>query len=248
MGSGGVEVGMGSYGIGATLSNNVTWLRCVQPNFFVPGTETPSTEYWGIMGTNFCKNLKMQDSVLTCFDAHSGVYNADIINSKVVHIEICGGGTLKIENRDVYKFRILGLKDDYGAFWHGDITIKDVTVHYTGSITVIGTSWYHHDFGYSTALPRRIIIDGLKLTDPNVIELFSTGFVKKTNDIIKEKLPIPELDENGNPTGNEIEVNNLNPTKPTEEVIIRNNTDGYTFNIPDKEIYPFFKDMKITVE
>ena len=139
------------------------------------------------------------------------------------------------------------MREDYGAFWDGKITIRDTTVYNTGSVTVVSGTWYHHDFGYRTMHPTEIEIDGLKLKTPASIHLFSSALIQQTNTILQEKFTVELKDEDGNPTGEFVEIDNLNPTAPTERIIIKNNTEAYDFIFPDAVEYPFFKDMEIII-
>lgn len=226
-GSGGEVVGMGSYGISANNSNNVTWQRCIQSNFFKSDGVTPTDQHWGIMGSSYSKNLAFVDSTLSRFDAHAGVYNAKIIGSNVIHFRIVGSGNMLIEDSHIYNNLLVGLREDYGAFWDGNITIKNVTMHNSGTVSLIGGTWYSHDFGYPTTHPEEIVIDGLKLLTPASVNVFTDAFVGQSNLIIKDF---------------------VNPTTPPKKVTIRNNAAGYTFNLPDPEYYTYFADMKVVIE
>lgn len=227
MGSGGSEVGMGTYGISANNSNKVTWLRCVQPNFYKEDGVTPSTGYWGIMGSSYSKNLAYVDSTLSRFDAHAGVYNSKIINSNVVHFRIVGSGEMLIENSHIYNNLLIGLREDYGAFWHGNITIKDVTMHNSGDVNLLGGTWYSHDFGYPTAHPTEITIDNLTLTKPATVNIFTSAFIEQSALILEDT---------------------VNRTTPTRKVTIKNNANGYKFVVPNKKYYTFFSETEFVFE
>ena len=59
-----------------------------------------NTKYWGIMGSNYCKNITLDGCKLSRFDAHQGVLNATVRNSVLGHhgIKLIGSGTALIEN------------------------------------------------------------------------------------------------------------------------------------------------------
>ena len=247
--------GMGTYDIGASRSAKIVWLNCTQSNFFVPNTETTTSGYWGIMGSSYSKDISYVGSTLSRFDAHAGVYNASIIDSKISMFRIVGSGTLTFENTHMYGNLLIGLREDYGAFWHGDIIIKNVTMHNTGDVNLISGTWYNHDFGYPTAFPYTITVDGLKLTVPAKVNLFKSDFVTQSNNIIKDYLTkeVNKTDENGNviydsngnPVKETVKVPNINKTPAPREVIIKN-MGNLQINLPDVEAYPYFADMIVT--
>ena len=44
----------------------------------IPRAETidiMDSRYWGLMGTNFCKDMVLKDRKISRFDAHCGVHN-----------------------------------------------------------------------------------------------------------------------------------------------------------------------------
>ncbi len=222
------NVGMGSYDISANYSINVTWKNCNQTNFFNADGVTVPTKYWGIMGSSYSKNVAFEGCTLSRFDAHAGIYNARISDSNIVHLTVVGGGELIVENTHVYNNLLLNSRTDYGNFWHGNVTFKNVTMHNSGTVTIVGCTWYNHDFGYPTSLPTNIVIDGLKLTKKANINIYSSAFLALTKSILDE--------------------GSKNPMTPSETVTIKNNIDEYTFVIPDKAAYPYFEPTEFIFE
>lgn len=100
----GTKVGMGSKTINATSSNNVVWKNCIQTNFFTDESETAITpRLWGIMSSNYSKNLAYIDSTLSRFDAHAGIYNATIKGCRISSgIRIVGSGQLTLEDCEFF--------------------------------------------------------------------------------------------------------------------------------------------------
>ena len=164
----------GTYDIGASNANNVTYRNFTQSNFFQEGTQVPDTsDKWWVMGSNYCKNLNYDSCVLTRFDAHAGVYNASIKNSTLSSIRLTGGGTFTLEDSTVYSRSgmangFIELREDYGSTWKGDINIKNLQYNYTGSagtvFSVIRATWEHHEFGYDTTLPN-VTVDNITFSD-----------------------------------------------------------------------------------
>lgn len=237
IGSAGTSVSMGTYDISATNSTYLTFLECTQTNFFAKDSTvntSMSEGYWGIAGTNYCKNLTYDTCRLTRFDAHCGVANANILNSEVATISLIGAGTARIENTRVYVSSgrtLLTLRDDYGSTWHGDIIIKDVTMISSSkpsSVNLISISWVNHYFGYTTYLPTTITVDNFVCEDAVTVNIFGGN--------------IPNSDVSAEFLG---DTPNNNPYVPTKKVIIRNNNGNYSFNISSS---PFFSTVQIIEE
>lgn len=164
IGSAGKRVPMGSYDITINRAVNVELIRCRQFN------DIQDRSIWGIMGTNFCKNLMLDGCELSRFDAHMGVTHATIRNSTLGYmgIKLTGFGTAVIENTTVRSRDFIQLRPDYGSTWQGEIYIRNCRFEPTvrGSISIIdGRNDGQHDFGYPTYLPGRVVIDGLKIED-----------------------------------------------------------------------------------
>ncbi len=155
----------GTYDISIRRAANIKFINCSQTNDIL------DRQYWGIMGSNFCKNLEYDRCRLSRFDAHCGVYNATIRNSILRTISVTGYGHLLVENSTVYARDLITLRPDYGSFWNGDITIRNCTLippNSSSTPTVIGgRHCAEHFFGYTCYMPRNILIDGLTIRDGN---------------------------------------------------------------------------------
>ena len=158
IGSAGSSVQMGTYDIGAATAVNAKFINCNQTN------NITDTDYWGIAGTNYCKNLVYDGCALSRFDAHQGVLNATVINSVLGHhgIKLIGSGTALIENTTVLSASFIDLRADYGSTWNGDLIIRNCKFYPTDlSMNIINAeNSEDHDFGYICYLPQRIEIDG----------------------------------------------------------------------------------------
>jgi hypothetical protein len=97
IGSAGVPVSMGSYDLSVNRALNVSFINCSQTN------DINDSQYWGIMGSNYCKNLVLDNCIFSRFDAHMGVANATIRNSTLGHMGInaIGTGTFTVENSTI---------------------------------------------------------------------------------------------------------------------------------------------------
>lgn len=171
----------GTYDFGAGYANNLTLYNVRQSNYYAADGKTPTMDYksyWGIGGTNYCKNLTYDSCLLSRFDAHEGLYNGKVINSTVCNLELIGAGEMLIENTvftPVNNPPIM-LRGDYGCTWRGTLTVKDCTVRsVSGNDTILLSSgWVNHYFGYVCYFPN-ILIDNLKWENINTNEIYITS-------------------------------------------------------------------------
>lgn len=170
-GSAGSSVSMGTYDIGGTMAVNASFINCNQTNDITDG------DYWGIAGTNYCKNLVYDGCALSRFDAHQGVLNATIRNSVLGHhgIKLIGSGTALIENTTVLSNSFVDLRGDYGSTWNGDLIIRNCEFYPTdvNNNIINAENTEDHDFGYTCYLPQNIEIDGFFMHTAAVNYLFN---------------------------------------------------------------------------
>ena len=159
----------GTYDITPMRVANLTFENCSQT------VSITDTKYWGVMATNFCKNVTLERCSFSRFDAHQGVTNVTIRESEIGHqcINAIGFGTLLVENTTVYASSLVKLRDDYGATWEGDMIFKNCTWDpgMGGSLTgasytaVIGKNTEDHNFGYECTMPTNIVFENLTVRD-----------------------------------------------------------------------------------
>jgi hypothetical protein len=233
IGSAGVPVSMGSYDISIGRALNVSFEHCSQTN------DINDRTYWGIMGSNFCKNLMLDHCTFSRFDAHMGVANATIRNSTLGHMGInaIGSGTFLIENSTINGRTLINLRPDYGSTWQGEFIIRNCIFVPAGGRTasanlIGGSNSGQHDFGYTTYMPERIIIEKLHIDDSNHPEdyegpaIFADFNPDMTDDSYREKYPHVR----------------------TKEVILKNVTteSGKDLRVSDNPY--LFKNVKIITE
>lgn len=193
IGSAGTSVTMGTYDIGAATAVNAKFINCNQTN------DITDIDYWGIAGTNYCKNLVYDGCALSRFDAHQGVLNATVKNSVLGHhgIKLIGSGTALIENTTVLAEDFVALRSDYGSTWNGELIIRDCKFYPTGvSLHIINAeNSEDHDFGYTCYLPRRIDVDGLYVHRIGNNYLFNTVNSKHIFDSYDAGYPIVPPEE-----------------------------------------------------
>jgi len=168
IGSAGKPVSMGSYDLNANAVVNYTMVGC-RMNLIRDRTR------WGVIGSNFCKNILLEDCTLSRMDTHMGVSGTYTIRRcRLGHMGLnaIGRGLLTIEDSTSYGRSLVNLRPDYGSTWEGDVFIRNSrwvpscgdrsTPHLIGSRND-GT----HDFGYPCSMPRELRIDGLVVDDGN---------------------------------------------------------------------------------
>ena len=188
IGSAGTSVQMGTYDIGAATAVNATFLNCKQTNDITDGN------YWGIAGTNYCKNLTYDGCAFSRFDAHQGVRNATIKNSVLGHhgIKLIGMGTALIENTTVISGSFIDLREDYGSTWNGDLIIRNCKFYPTGieNNIVNAVNSENHDFGYTCYMPQNIEIDGFFIHSVGFNFVFSMVNSKHLTNSYEAKYPV----------------------------------------------------------
>ncbi|MBO5360841.1 MAG: hypothetical protein J6B25_08385 [Clostridia bacterium] len=199
IGSAGTSVTMGTYDIGAATSVNAKFINCKQTNDITDG------DYWGIAGTNYCKNLVYDGCAFSRFDAHQGVLNATVINSVLGHhgIKLIGSGTALIENTTVLSDSFIDLRSDYGSTWNGELVIRNCKFYPTGvaSHIIKAENTENHNFGYTCYLPEKIEIDGLFVHRIGINYLFTKVNPKHNSESYSAEYPVV--------TPNEITVNDF---------------------------------------
>ncbi len=230
IGAAGKPVTMGTYDLSVNRALNITFEHCTQTN------DINDRTYWGVLASNYSKNLLYDHCTLSRFDAHMGVANATIRNSTLGHMGInaIGSGTLIVENSTIYGRTLVNLRSDYGSTWRGKFVIRNCTFVPSGgsetSASLIGGSNSgQHDFGYTAYMPEKITIENLKIDDSNHPEDYQG----------------PAIFANFNPEMTDASYQEKFPYITTKEVILKNVTtaSGKDLRISDN---PFmFKDVKV---
>ena len=299
--------GMGTYDVSPGDSINIVYDSCYQDeiNFFNKtyvkdengNLTTNKQDRWGVMGSSGNKNVTFLNSRLTRMDAHGGIHNVYIIGSELTMIRVDGTGIFYMENSIIHgSTTYVGLREDYGGFWHGNVILKDCKT--TKEETHLFTNtWYNHYFGYPTAYPTNILIDNFQAgtlsggsfyfndgatftpLENAIVKVFGGetatidtngdnvkdttvlgGIHHAANSIIKDYLPATSNNSvYYNPDGSlfttqkyyangaPIVVPNKNQTPAPERLIIMNCDESIKFVIPDKEKYPWFANMVVSV-
>ncbi len=188
IGSAGTSVTMGTYDIGAATVVNASFINCNQTN------DITDNDYWGIAGTNYCKNLVYDGCALSRFDAHQGVLNATVKNSVLGHhgIKLIGSGTALIENTTVLSDSFVDLRADYGSTWNGDMIIRNCKFYPTGvsSHIINAENSEDHNFGYTCYMPQKIEIDGFYVHRGGINYLFTKVNPNHKKDSYNAEYPV----------------------------------------------------------
>ena len=209
IGAAGKPVSMGTYDISLGRSLNISFLNCRQTN------DIDDRTYWGLMGSNYCKNIILDNCTFSRFDAHKGVANATVRNSTLGHMGInaIGSGTFLVENSTIRGSRFINLRSDYGSTWQGEFIIRDCVFVPSGgkptTASLIGGSYSgQHDFGYTCYMPEKIIIENLYIDDSSHPEDYNG----------------PAIFSNFNPERKDASYIEKYPYVITKEVILKNVT------------------------
>ncbi len=248
----------GTYGFSATHVNKIVLKNCKQANYYLKdenGNDThinsmessPLTKKpvrWGLGGTNFCKNMVYDGCEITRFDAHAGLCNGKIINSKCSYINLIGYGEMLIENsclelKDPTMFQ---LRRDYGSTWEGTVIIRNCEVAPNEEVVkkdeLFICSAYHvnHNFGYVCHFPN-LILDNVRLTKRDV-PIHVVNY-KRDHDVIMTL----ECEKNAHaPILSDGVTENKNPYVPPKFIRVINNEGGHKYYL--KKL-PFFANTEL---
>ena len=159
IGSANLPVMMGSYDINLGSAASVTIVRCSQT------TDIMDRAYWGLIGSNFCRDLTLEDCSFSRFDAHCGVHNCTLRRCTLGHqcLNAIGFGEFLVEDTKACGAALVNLRSDYGSTWQGNFTIRRCVWQPLGPARAVFAAHNDgtHDFGYECFLPRHVLIDGL---------------------------------------------------------------------------------------
>lgn len=233
IGAAGKPVSMGSYDLLVNRALNVSFLNCSQTN------DINDVLYWGILGSNFSKNLLYDGCSFSRFDAHQGVANATIRNSTLGHMGInaIGSGVFTVENSTVLARSFINLRSDYGSTWQGELVIRNCVFKPADgkpvSASLINGNYTGlHDFGYTCYMPERITIENLKIDDARHPEGYRG----------------PAIFTDFNPDMKDDSYQEKFPYVKTREVILRNVTTASGKPLRVSNNLFMFKDVKVKRE
>lgn len=208
---------------------------------------------WGIVETDFCKDIIFKNSTLNRIDAHQGIYNLTIENCNIgcKGLTMTGQGILNIINSTITSETFIQLRNDYGSTWDGNVNIINCNYVYHGTTQPKLFSFKFsyddnenkilHDFGYKLKFPN-VYVNNLKIdAKPKSTLYIMTNF----GDLIGKPY-------NGNPNywPNSIYINGyqfINDSsnsciKLSLHKIDKNENEEYNYIITDLNLYLQSKD------
>lgn len=163
IGNAGTTVPMGTYGYSANGVMHFRMTGCKMDDIH-------DRTRWGIIATNFMKNILIEDCELSRMDVHQGASGDFIVRrSKLGHagLNVIGRGRLIVEDSTLTCRHLVDFRKDYGSTWQGDVLIRNsrwVALERKGVMFGINNDGTH-DFGYPCFMPRLIRIEGLVVDD-----------------------------------------------------------------------------------
>lgn len=221
IGSAGIPVKMGSYSFNGHLTVGINLINIKQKNIFDP-------KYWGIMGTNYCKNIVIDGCCLSRFDSHQNVTNITIKNSVFGYMGIStiGHGDLIVENLTVYANYFIMFRGDYGSRFDGNAYFRNIKWYPVGGNPTFVLTYAQcgeHDYGYRCMYPHNFTVEDLHIYDAGTADDYRGVSMYKTFRNIyntSEKLDYNDKDH-------------LFPHFFTENVVLKNITSdkGFGFKL-----------------
>lgn len=166
IGNAGGSVAMGTYGYSGNLVLDFRMSGCRM------GNDIMDRSRWGVVGTNFMKNVLLEDCELSRMDVHQGVSGGYVIRRTTLGhagLNAVGRGKLIVEDCTLHGRSLIRFRDDYGSPWDGTILIRNSRwIPPAGNSTLTMFEMSNdgrHDFGYPCSMPSVITIDGLTVED-----------------------------------------------------------------------------------
>ena len=265
-----------SYNFSAKAVNKIVLDGCIQSNFWVTVDEDNNNEiinsteysngainsmasvsvngktiglYWGLGGTNYCKNMEYLNSKISRFDAHQGLYHGKIINTEINDMELIGVGELIIEDVKWYSYStstpLLFMRSDYGYTWDGEIKLKNVDayVHRGQKLVVANHNFVNWYFGYTCAIPS-MSIDNLDVYYLDTMTPVEPGYAMTLVNVNNSKMhlhgvnvgttawiPYKDADEDGYIDEPFFDINRDGIINELDEVDLDDNGDKFNTSI-----------------
>lgn len=168
IGAAGKPVNMGSYDYTANNVVNFRMIHCRMDDIL-------DRSRWGVIATNFCKNILLEDCALSRMDTHMGVSGTYVIRRCTLGhmgLNAIGRGLLTVEDSTLYGSALISFRSDYGSTWEGEVVVRNCRWipacgrTCTPQMVQVRNDGMH-DFGYPCFMPREITIDGLFVDDSN---------------------------------------------------------------------------------
>ena len=171
IGAAGTPVPMGSYDLSCGSVVDAVFRNITQT------TDILDRNYWGLTGSNHCRDLLFEDCTVSRFDAHMGVMNCTLRRCRFgfAGINTIGFGHFRVEDTESFGRAFINLRNDYGCTWRGDVTVRNCVWHPLEDLHSFfrATNRGFHDFGYTCYLPAQVDVDGFTVTDTDTLAVFN---------------------------------------------------------------------------
>jgi hypothetical protein len=163
IGNAGTRVPMGTYGYSANGVMHFRMIGCKMDDIH-------DRTRWGIIGTNFMKNILLEDCELSRMDVHQGVSGEVIVRRTTLGhagFNMIGRGRLIVEDSTLHGGSLINFRSDYGSTWEGDVFIRNCrwVTRSRNAVMFNVNNDGTHNFGYPCFMPRLIRIEGLVVED-----------------------------------------------------------------------------------
>ena len=141
-------VAQGTYDLAIERSINVKFYNVVQS----APTGLGDSRYWGIMTSNWSKDMTFEKCDINRFDAHRTFWGARLIDCNIGHsINLVGGGDLYMENvTKMVSATYISVRGDYGGTFRGNITMVDCTLAGVKSYNSVNGGVYNPSDKYNS--------------------------------------------------------------------------------------------------
>ncbi len=145
--------------------------------------------FWGVVGSNYLKNVTILNSYLNRFDCHKFLFGDTVIKDTTIGtkgLTLEGGGSLTLENLKSKSLNVLELRSDVGASWDGNITCRNIEHTPTNDLSSARLFYIshagNHNFGYECAFGKDFVfVDGYKLNTKQANKRYPILDISYTN-------------------------------------------------------------------
>ncbi|MDF2713086.1 MAG: hypothetical protein K0R28_11 [Paenibacillus sp.] len=186
------DVPSGTYGIAGDRV-----LRAVFRNITAEGSQV----HWGVFGTNFFKQIRVDHCRLNRFDVHFFCWDLHVSDTEFGQfgMTLTGGGDLFVDNTTVFGNRFIQFRNDYGSRWDGDIRIRNCRLVVADGMAESMFLFYNtanfnykYSLGYGRTIQvENIVIDYTNTANPDGIStLMKTATLSRTSSGDRLQFPV----------------------------------------------------------
>lgn len=153
---------------------------------------------WGIVITDYSKNLVFEGCTLNRIDAHTGITNLTVKDCEIGSkgLTMTGSGLLNVINTEITANTFITLRADYGSTWSGKMNIVDCTYKpLAGSEPKLFMCEFFydndiiHDFGYDCKFPEAYI-ENLTIDNSSNTKYELVYIIYDNNKTLQDPVPL----------------------------------------------------------